>query len=154
LTTRTGRDYPDEVIPMCKKVTLSQLEHCRRIAAAIDPATRYLPDLVLADWLDERELDGSPLRLPIQKYKFTCTGDFHHGSHTVVADVVSETKKEITIWVSRRQIDRVNRKLCGIRECCCGDRFHVPGVVEPVYTDDSDSEADGFEFTITKGRHQ
>lgn len=106
-----------------EKTTLAEVRRLRAEAEKIEPAARLLPALILADWLDERGIDGAALRLPVKRCKFTVSGDFHGGSATLIGDVVEETSRYTVVCLSRAQIRRANRKLCGIAECCCRDGF-------------------------------
>lgn len=124
----------DAKMKTTRKTTLAEVRRLRAEAEKIDPATQFLPRAVLADWLDERGIDGAALRLPVRTHRFTVEGDFHGGSATLVADVVREeidyedeySDEPVTfvvVLLSRSQIERANRKLCGIASCCCRDGF-------------------------------
>jgi len=120
-----------------KKTTLSEVRRLRGEAEKIDPATRFLPSLVLADWLDDRGVDGSALRLPMKRHKFTVTGDFHGGKATIIGAVVEETSRYTVVCLSRAQIRRANRKLCGVADCCCRDGF-APDNGQDFFYDDTE----------------
>ncbi len=62
------------------------------------------------------------------KKKITLYNDFHN---TEVNLLVRDGK------LSRNQVARARRELCGIEGCCCGDEFGMRGpqdvLLEPIY---------------------
>ena len=51
---------------------------------------------------------------------YTIRNDFHGSSVNVRCEGVSHYPGECTIYLSKSQIKRVNRALCGMSDCQCG----------------------------------
>lgn len=58
---------------------------------------------------------------------YTLRNDFHNTSVNVRAEGLSHIYNEVEIKLSKSQIERACKSLCGIKDCTCGDDCGMRG---------------------------